>query len=175
MNALLYALSSINVTLFYDSFFSKGRVLPPIASTRLRNFLDYLYKFIDDEEKVACVGNGPHGQCFIIYRDAFDKVFNKDIPTREYDGFTNAIKKRHRDARLLRGKLKAAESEPLSGQCRPAAGECSRSLDGSQQYFRLLAAVRLWKQKIGLTRYITHTHTPSETACPITGSRGAGA
>nr|XP_006638533.2 PREDICTED: clathrin heavy chain linker domain-containing protein 1 isoform X1 [Lepisosteus oculatus] len=101
----------------------KSRVLPPIISSSDRDFLDAVYAYIESEkEKLGCPKEGPDEQRYIIYSSAFEKVIDhatsyKAILStikKEYDGCISAIKRSHRDARLLHRKLKVTAAEPTT-------------------------------------------------------------
>ncbi|XP_058881487.1 clathrin heavy chain linker domain-containing protein 1-like isoform X3 [Acipenser ruthenus] len=106
-----------------SSSFNGCVVLPPIISARDKNFLDSVYQFIQSEQKtVGCPGNGPDEQRYIIHSVAFDKVIEhatvyKSILTsikQAYDDCIGAVRKGHKDATFIRGKLKTMAAEPTT-------------------------------------------------------------
>ncbi|NXI73388.1 CLHC1 protein, partial [Anseranas semipalmata] len=98
----------------------KCSALPPILLEKDRRFLESIRRYILTEtEQAGCAEQGPSEECYIIYRNAFDKIIEyvtvyKNILTsikQEYEAFITRIKNGQRNAFFLHGRLKALESE----------------------------------------------------------------
>uniref|UniRef100_A0A8C7EHP2 Translin-associated factor X-interacting protein 1 N-terminal domain-containing protein n=1 Tax=Nothoprocta perdicaria TaxID=30464 RepID=A0A8C7EHP2_NOTPE len=98
-------------------------LLPPIALEKDRRFLESVQRYIVSEmEKVGCAERGPPEECYVIYRNAFDKIIEyvtayKNVLIsikQEYEAFIATVKKGQNSAFFLHGRLKVLASEPTT-------------------------------------------------------------